>query len=881
MHALKQFKIMFWNAQGITNACKRIHIENFIISNNIDIVLLAETFLKPTQDFKLQNYVVYRNDRLQQARGGVAIILRKSLSHKLRAPINTKGIENLSIDINIDNSPTCISVAYSPKYTKHFSSDVQAIYGQSNQYLIFGDFNARHSSWNCVTNNQAGFVLNNLQQNHPFMVFNTAEHTHFPHSGQTPSTIDLLLTNTSTAFDLSTHQNHMSSDHAPIIFHAQAVLVEQQTKIYDYHKADWMKYRHFINTNIGLMPNITSPADIDLQIERFSKLLLRARRTSIPEKTFRGGFALSQQIRQIIQHKNSIKRRWQRASGLLKSSLKSELNSLQKYINKAVVKEHNEYWSTQLRGLSKGNKKLWQLTKRFKGKLDSNVDKITVGNLQSIDDADRADSLADVFEKAHSLTSSYLHENDIKVRNTINAFRSFSNLSTSAPKITLQEIEEIIATFRPFKAPGPDSIQNVMLKQLPRSAIIRLCEIFNECLATGYWPINFKLAKVIPILKAGKSPRDVNNYRPISLLNSTGKILERAIYNRLNVIVDQKNLLPNYQFGFRKGHSTIHQALRIKQFIINQRNCNRSTGMLLLDIEKAFDSIWHDGLIFKLIKMKLPSYMLKMIDSFIRRRKFSVHVNHSKSKEIHIPAGLAQGTCISPVLYALFVADMPPQSHDNQIALYADDTAIYTSAKQSNTIIRRLNEAFGSLRQYFHKWKVKINSTKTQAIIFPFNNSRRRAPSIVLKNDNHVVELSKSVKYLGVIFDHKLNFAEHISCTVDKANRCFRAIYPLIAAKSHLSTQNKNLIFRALIRPVMAYGSPIWSSAAATHIKKLVVFQKKILKTIYKLPRRTTSSILENLSEIPHFDKYITNYNLKFKNNSAASNFELIRITSI
>lgn len=109
--------------------------------------------------------------------------------------------------------------------------------------------------------------------------------------------------------------------------------------------------------------------------------------------------------------------------------------------------------------------------------------------------------------------------------------------------------------------------------------------------------------------------------------------------------------------------------------------------MILLDIEKVFNSIWHDGLIYKLIQMKLPTYLVRMINAFIRNRKFAVHVNNSVSNYINLPAGLAQGTCISPILYALFVADMPI-ADQTDIALYADDTAIYTSAKQSKTIIK-------------------------------------------------------------------------------------------------------------------------------------------------------------------------------------------------
>ena len=203
-----------------------------------------------------------------------------------------------------------------------------------------------------------------------------------------------------------------------------------------------------------------------------------------------------------------------------------------------------------------------------------------------------------------------------------------------------------------------------------------------------------------------------------------------------------------------------------------------------MDIGKAFDSIWHDDLVYKLIKMKVPTYLTRLINAFIRHRKFAVHINGSTSNKINIPAGLAQGTCISPLLYSLFVADMPTDSKVNT-ALYADDTAIYTSAKQSNTIVNRLNSSLATLQAYFIKWKIKINIGKTQAIIFPFNNKRRRIPTVPLKNGEQIIELSKSVKYLGVTFDSKLTFGEHISNAIDKASKCLKALFSMLTHKSH------------------------------------------------------------------------------------------------
>lgn len=873
----KPAKIMFWNAQGITNISKQIQLEHMIETQKIDILLLAETFLKPKHVLKFSNYTVYRNDRVSQAHGGVAIAIRSTLPHKIFTPAHTKTIENLSIELNLNNTPTCITTAYCPRYSIHFANDISAISSRATQSLVFGDFNARHTSWNCVSNNKAGTVLFGIQQTLPLLIYHTAEHTHFPHSGQTPSTIDLLLSNVNFPFELDTHPNHISSDHAPIICQTQLNMASNRRKMLNYRGADWNGFRRFLDTHTLEPPS--SPASIDSQIERFSALILQARDRFVPEVVRKNKFEISQQTRQFIQHKNSMKRQWQRTNDeSRKAALKRDINRLQRDINAKVKEEFNKFWSSQLRSIQKGDKKLWNISKKIRGKVDTCTSKITIASTQSVDDRDRANCLAKIFERAHTLTTTLTHVNDAYVNATINAFHIFPRTSGTIPRIEYDDVSRVLAALKPFKSPGPDTIQNVLLKQLPRSSVNWLCDTLNLCIKLGHWPSSFKIAKVIPILKSGKPASDPSSYRPISLLNAAGKILERIVERRLTAFAEEKNLLPDFQFGFRRGHSTTHQAARIKQFIINEKTKKKSTGMVLLDVEKAFDSIWHDGLIFKLLRMKVPAYLVKLIEAFPRGRKFAVHVNGAKSSEMSIPAGLAQGTCLSPTLYALYVADIPGGNDSTQLALFADDTAVYTSARNSNVIVGRLNKSLVELQQYFHKWKIKINTTKTHAIIFPYNNSRRRIPTIPIRSDDHSVELAKTVNYLGVIFDQKLRYGEHILNAINKTNRCFGALYPLIASKSRLSIDNKQLLFKAVLRPIMAYGCPIWSSAAVTHVGKLSVLQNKILKTIHGLPRRTPTTFLESITGVVPFTKFIEALNTKFFDNCAYSYFEQIRL---
>lgn len=868
---------MLWNSQSINSIPKQQMLTHTLHTEQIDIVILVETFLKPTHSLNINNYIIYRNDRHTQAHGGVAIAIRDSITHKHIAPATTNTIENAAIELSINNTPTVIIAAYSPKYTQQFDNDIQALTSTNKQFMIFGDLNAKHISWNCNVNNTAGSKLFTLQQTNDFLIFHTADHTHFPHSGQTPSTIDLLLSNVNFAFDLSTHTDQMSSDHVPVICSMFGNVNTVNKKHFDYSKADWRKYRCIIDHSINNLLPPTSINDIDSMTGNFTNIILNAREKCVPTKKINHKPQIAEFTKQLIAVKNTIQRQVHRTQcPIVKRKLKRIVNKYQKKISELIEIEHNQQWHSKLQSITKGNKKLWNLTRKLKGKTDSTVSKIKINGMPSTDDDDRANCLAKTFQKSHTITSAYTHENDTVVKQTIQSFNSFSFISCQSPTINTNEVQQIIKSLRPFKAPGPDNIQNILLKNLPTSAVNYLTAIFNKCIEISYWPASFKIAKVVPILKSGKSPADPQNYRPISLLNAIGKILERIIYHRLIEIIEERNLLPEFQFGFRKGHSTTHQAMRIKQHIIKNKRIRKSTGMILLDIEKAFDSIWHDGLIHKLIKLKLPTYLVRLLNSFIRKRQFAVHINNAISNVINIPAGLAQGTCISPILYALFVADIPIP-HESKIALYADDTSIYTSAKTSNKIINRLNDNLQSLRQYFFKWKIKLNASKTQAILFPFDNKRRRTPTATINDGQHAIELTNSVNYLGITFDKKLTFAQHLSSALNKTNKCYRALLPLLAPKSKLSLCNKKLIYASLIRPIMSYASPVWSTAANSHTHKLNILQNKILKMIFRLPKRTPTYLLQSITDFAPFNEFTQLININFAQKCSTSNYDLIR----
>lgn len=183
-------------------------------------------------------------------------------------------------------------------------------------------------------------------------------------------------------------------------------------------------------------------------------------------------------------------------------------------------------------------------------------------------------------------------------------------------------------------------------------------------------------------------------------------------------------------------------------------------GLLLFDIEKAFDSVWHDGLIFKLKKFGFPDYLCAMMREFTANRSFRVHVSDARSKPKPIPAGLPQGSILSLILYSIFVSDLKVGARSNTTCL-ADNTAVYSSSNQSNAICRRLQLSLTRVENFFAKWKIKANAAKTQAILFPFDRRKHRTPTIQLTLNGTPVEFCNTVKYFGFTLDSKLLFKQH------------------------------------------------------------------------------------------------------------------------
>jgi hypothetical protein len=862
---LNKIKIIYWNCNGLSN--KIIELYNYMTTNTIHIACLSETFLKNESALPSDpEYLTYRHDREQSSKGGVALIIRRDIQHELLPSLDMKYIESIGIMIKSKRGEMIkIFSLYVPgtsavaDINQYFIRDLSKITRLSSSYFACGDFNAKHRAWNCNRANRAGTLLYDDMCSGNFFVEFPDDSTHIPvDHRKSPSTIDLLITNKLHDHSILTTED-LSSDHRSVSFTIDVVVKSDSSPrlFRDFAKADWDKFKGIIHRNISpqnlALEQTIDKGQIDSHIDSLTQLILTAQSIAIPLKSQQSHkLLLPDRVLELIKVKNALKRQWQRSRD---QALKFEVNLRERIIKEEIKSIRNANWALKLEGIRPNDKSLWKTTKFLK-KRQQFIPPLKIADKSLITKAEKANAIAETFENNHinpipDQNLDFTNATNDKVTNYIKQIEE----NTPIDPTNLEEIDEIVKKLKNNKAPGPDKITNRLIKKLPKRGLDYIQFIINSCLRLNYFPTTWKAASVIPIPKPNKNRTDPASYRPISLLSSISKILEKVMLNRLQRHIDHHKIIPDEQCGFRKGLSTNHQIHRVISSAHKALASKKSTGLIALDIEKAYDRIWTNGLVSKMIELKFPPYLTAITHSFLSERTFEVNINGCKSTTRSVAAGVPQGAVLSPTLFSIYIHDFPLEgTHDT--ALFADDTAFYRSDAEFYLIKSSLTTAATRIENYMTRWKIKINGPKTDAV-FISNRKSRELPAGPIKVFGADVVWKEKVKYLGVQIDKKLTFQHHIEQAIMKANSAIKVLYPLINRKSNLDIYNKILVYKLAIRPILVYGLPALGNIATSHIAKLQRTQSRALKMILNLPWFESTNVVHEMSNVPPINLFI------------------------
>lgn len=369
------------------------------------------------------------------------------------------------------------------------------------------------------------------------------------------------------------------------------------------------------------------------------------------------------------------------------------------------------------------------------------------------------------------------------------------------------EVESILKILTVGKASGPNGLSNRILRELSCELSSPLCSLFNQSLRTGMVPTLYKEANVCPVPKKGDLSL-VTNYRPISLLNSESKVFEKLIFKYLfNHLLDN-NLLSPLQSGFIPGDSTVNQLTFLYNTFCEALDSGKEVRAVFCDISKAFDRVWHTGLLHKLKAAGVTGEVLSWFKNYLSDRKQRVVLPGASSEWTYIHAGVPQGSILGPLLFLLYINDIVTDIGSN-VRLFADDTSLFIIVDDPVNAASCLNADLDKITQWATTWLVSFNPSKTESLLFSRKRNQDHHPPLIMQN----VEINEVNyhKHLGLYLSSDCSWHQHIDYIKEKA--WFR-INIMRKLKYKLDRKSLETIYVTFIRPLLEYSDVIWDNCS-------------------------------------------------------------------
>lgn len=700
---------------------------------------------------------------------------------------------------------------------------------------------------------------------------------------------------------------------------------EIRVKKYNYGKANWEKFtkklEESITNNVPNNKNL-SIVEVEKYLDQCNQKIISTMEEIIPKIKDKNTMEtyINNKIKKLQKQKNKLltqihhnRRNWPNVNITRDGNLRSELNKIKEKLKIEFTLSINKYWKNKITNITKkdSTNMFPQINKIFRKKEMAQIDSLILdqnstllidaginkNELKSdeentvtiINDIDKLNVMGAHFANINNRTMDNKKptlnniiqkeiknlkgemEQDSNNKVTICNFNNINKSDNPIQELYFTNIRKMTEKFRKLnnkKSTGLDDIPNIVLKHIPRKLIIIYTILFNNLLNNNAFPDKWKLAKVVTIKKKNKDKRKPDSYRPISLLPNISKVYECIINDQIIKFCIENDIIPESQFGFQKNLSTIHAINRLTSDInwnLNKKNC---IGACLIDLEKAFDTVWLEGLIYKLIKHEFPKNLIKLIWNMIKNKKLIISSGDLlANKTYELTNGLQQGTVNSPILFNIYTSNMLKLFNLNtpghpQIIAFADDVIVYVADRWISNIQKKLNDIIYKLQEYYETWRLKININKCETILFRStltyanrnvrNNYKKF--KIVSKSSNgesQTIPHKNMVKYLGIHLDERMLFKNHAIIQLKKATVTFMGLKRLFYSKL-LNTEVKIICYTSLIRPIITYGCPIWFNISASLMEKFRLFERKCIRACLNLNKTAESD----------YTKYVSNNKL-------------------
>ena len=812
-------------------------LRSIVTQSDIDIMTLSETHLCSSIDdneVSIPGYTCLRRDRNRNG-GGVAMYIKNDLIFLRKDEFcQNMNLEIIVVEIKLEKQkPFLVICWYRPPNSKletfsAFENVIQNIDDMQLPYYILGDMNCDVSN-KCMPWHTKR-LIDIMECYNCTQVIN--DYTRVTRNSST--TVDLIFSNSKSKISKSCVVEVSMSDHYMIY----CVLGKPSCNDNGSHKYkrgrslkkfDEEAFRKDMN-DIDFDP-LYQIEDPEAACSAFFSLIIPIvdkhaplRNTRIKQKESPW---MTTDILQSIRKRDRLKLKAKKSKSLVDwEKYKKARNNVTNNIRQAK----RNFISTNIESAVGDVKKVWKTLRYLapEKKADNGASSIKIN-----DSYVHGQEMSNAFNEYFSKIGKTLHKNfpaNVKKRHTKTP--SSYKAQFVFKDVTQDEIENIIKTLPVNKATGPDNLPAKLLRHVASVISSPVTHIINQSLRTGIIPSEWKCARVTPIFKGGDKAC-MENYRPISVIPILAKIMEKIVYKQLFQYVTDNNILSDCQSGFRPMYSTQSALLNVcDKWLVAIDNGN-IVGVVMIDLKKAFDTVDHKTLLEKLEVYGFSEITLEWFKNYLTGRKQFTSVNGYISDKEDIVCRVPQGSLLGPLLFSIFVNDMPNNTHCCDLALYADDTCLFTSSKDPREITRKLNEDLLSLSNWLKDNKLMVNPKKCEVMFIGTRQRLQRVHNSL--NDCRVyiddMEIRKveACKYLGVVIDQNLLWHNQVDHVKKKIIKC---MYLLKRLRPYITKDTALLFYKSVLQCHFDYCSPVWANASKSYLTQLQTLQNRSLRIV-------------------------------------------------
>ena len=811
-------------------------IRILLADQSIDVLALNETRLNSSNSdgqVHIRGYDILRLDRDRNG-GGVCMYIRNFLPFHYRSDLVREDLESISVEIRKPNScPFIISTIYRPPsatvdiFTK-IESLLSNVDNEDKEIYLLGDLNCNLLD----TTNFAAKKLASIMEIYQLIQV-IDKPTRITESSA--SLLNVCITSAPDKIVCSDVIHTGGSDHSLIYVVRK---INASTKTNRTREISFRNFKHFnsiaFQNDLFRQPwhTVDTLCNVDQKWNLWKELFLDVldKHAPIMSRRVRNKGSvpwITREIRSKMINRDHFKKQ------AISTNLSTDWETYKSYrnsVNIAMRKAKVDYYRNRIRNKKNNPKQAWKTVNDILGRGRKNdtineikVDHNTVSSPTKISEcfndyfANAGPNIANSIGRCNSNYEHYV----AKVNNSSFTFQTVSH----------SKVFKLLEALVTSKATGVDEIPARILKLAAPVIINSITKIFNCSIVTGYFPLDWKIARVTPLHKKG-SKNLMENYRPIPILPIISKVFERILYDQFYEYLTSNNLLSKQQFGFRRFHSTMSTLLDCT----NEWYINMDRGLynlvVFLDLKKAFDTVDHVLLLAKLELYGVTGLALNLFKSYFAERLQVCSVNGKLSNPRIVSCGVPQGSILGPLLFLVYINDLPNCLQFTSARLFADDTNITVSGKSIEEMERTINLDLLNVKEWLLANKLSLNIVKTEYLLIgsPHNIKHLSSePNVCVGNES--IERVQVTKALGVQLDEHLAFNSHVDHISGKISAGISALKRI---KEYTDQETLKSVYYALVQPHFDYCCEVWDSIDATLSNRLQKLHNRSARIIMK-----------------------------------------------